>query len=251
MASAHRSAICVVVVVLLAGTMTVVGVTPEPQAQSAQAGNAAGPTTTISVSASGDAEAEPDVAVLNLEARATGDDPQTATERLATNVSQLRTSLLEAGLSEDQVRTTGFNVFEASNRGEPRPASEETRYVAQQRIAVDVENTSRVGSLLDIAVANGATGVQNVEFGLSEDTEAALRNQALEAAMGSARTQAETLAASENLEITGVRSISSGADGPRPLSSQGVAAARESGTQIDAGPVTVRASVRVTYNATR
>lgn len=249
MESEHRSAISVVFVLLVAGTMTIVAVAPAPQAQAAQAGNASGPTT-ISVSATGDAQAEPDVAVLNLESRATAEDPRAATEKLAANVSQLRSALLEAGVSEDQIRTTDYNLYEEPDRGEPRQAANETRYVAQQGIAVDVENTSRVGSLLDVAVANGATGVRNVEFTLSEETQSDLRNQALEEAMGSARTQAETLAATEDVQITGVESISAGDDGPRPFVSQDVAALEESGTQIDSGPVTVRATVKVTYNAT-
>jgi len=47
-----------------------------------------------------------------------------------------------------------------------------------------VTNTSRVGELVDVAVANGATGVRNVEFTLSEESQSELRNQALEEAMG-------------------------------------------------------------------
>ena len=249
MESEHRSAISVVFVLLLAGTMTVVAVAPQPAAQTTQAGNASG-TTTVSVSATGDVQAEPDVAVLHLSSSATAEEPQNATERLAANVTQLRSALVEAGVSEDQIRTTDYNLFQESDRGEPAQSANETRYVAQQGIAVQVENTSRVGSLLDVAVANGATGVRNVEFTLSDETRSDLRNQALEAAMRSARTQAETLAGTEGLEITGVRSISTDAGGPRPFASQDVAVATESGTQIDSGPVTVQASVQVTYNAT-
>jgi len=94
MESEHRSAISVVFVLLLAGTMTAVAVAPEPQAQTAQVGNATGSATTISVSASGDVQAEPDVAVLHLESAATAEEPQTATDRLAANTSRLRSALL-------------------------------------------------------------------------------------------------------------------------------------------------------------
>lgn len=88
MGSEPHSALSVVFVLLLAGTMTVVAVAvaPEPTAQTAQAGNAAGPTT-ISVSATGDAQSEPDRTGLMLASRTPAEDPQTATERLAANVS--------------------------------------------------------------------------------------------------------------------------------------------------------------------
>lgn len=250
MESEHRSAISVVFVLLLAGTMTAVAVAPEPQAQTAQAGNATGSATTISVSASGDVQAEPDVAVLHLESAATAEDPQTATDRLAANTSRLRSALLDAGVSEDQIRTTDYNLYDESERGSPEQTPNQTRYVAQQGIAVDVTNTSRVGELVDVAVANGATGVRNVEFTLSEESQSELRNQALEEAMGSARTQAETLAATEDVQLTGVSSISTSSEGPQPFASQDVAALESTGTQIDSGPVTVQATVQVTYNAT-
>lgn len=250
MESEPRSAISVIFLLVVAGTITAVAVAPESQAQTVQTNDTTGPATTITVSATGDVQAEPDVAVLHLESAATADGPQTATDRLAANVSQLRDALQQAGVSEDQIRTTDFNLYDESDRGGPQQATNETRYVARQRIAVDVENTSRVGNLVDVAVANGATGVRGVEFTLSEGVESDLRNQALEEAMGSARTQAETLAATEDVRITGVKSISAGDGGPRPFVSQDVAALEESGTQIDSGPVTIRATVQVTYNAT-
>lgn len=249
MESEHRSAISVVFVLLVAGTMTAVAVAPEPQPPALQAENTTG-TTTISVSATGDVQAEPDVAVVHLESTATATEPQTATERLAANVSTLRDALQEANVSADRIRTTQYNLFEPSELDERRPGENVTRYRAEQVLAVEVENTSRVGAIVDLAVANGATGVRGVEFTLSEDVQLELRNRALEEAMTNARSQAETLAATEDVRITGVRSISTDAGGPRPFFAADAAAATESGTQIDGGPVTVHATVQVAYNAT-
>lgn len=253
METEQRSAISVVFVLLVAGTMTAVAVAPDggtaaPQVNATNDTTATG--TTISVSATGDAQAEPDVAVLHLESAATASEPRNASDRLAANVSRLRAALLEANVSEDRIRTTAYDLYDESDRGGPERDVNESRYVARQTIAVDVSNTSRVGTLVDVAVANGATGVNGVEFTLSEESQSELRNQALEEAMGSARTQAEALAATESIEITGVESISTDSDGPRPFAQDELAAATEADTQIDSGPVTVRATVHVTYNAT-
>ena len=252
MDSEHRSAISTIFVLLVAGTMTAVAVAPAPGSQALQTGDATNAThaTTISVSATGDVQAEPDLAVLHLESAATASDPGTAAERLAANVSRLRTALRNANVSDENLTTVTYGVFEMTDRGEETPTANATRYRAEQVIAVEVTNTSRVGELIDVAVANGATGVRGVTVTLSEETRTDLRNRALEEAMGSARSEAETLAATEDLRITGVRSISTGIDGFEPFAARETAVAADAGTQIDSGPVTVRATVEVTYNAT-
>lgn len=247
--STSKSAISIVFVLLLAGTATAVAFSPGPQAQATPANQTSA--TTVSVSATGEVQAAPDVAILHLESAAEAEDPQTASERLARNVSQLRTALQEANVSEDQIRTTEFNIFDVSERERPaRDQDNVTRYRAQQAFAVEIQNTSRAGELIDVAVANGASSIRGVEFTLSDETQATLRDQALETAMDSARSQAETLAATEDLRIVGVRSMATDSDGPRPLVAREAAADAGSGTQIDSGPVTVRATVDVTYNAT-
>lgn len=250
----------VVLALFLAGTMTATALSAGPASQATQSGQQATPTTqqvnatanetaTITVSTTGDAEAEPDLAILRLESSATATDPETATNRLARNVSRLRTALGRVNVSDDQIRTTDYNLFEVSDRGEPGRHRNVTRYRAQQGITVEIQNTSRAGVLVDVAVANGVTAIRGVEFTLSEETQSELRNQALEEAMGDARSQAETLAATENLQLTGVRSISTMDGVVQPFELRESAALADAPTQIDGGPVIVVASVQVTYNA--
>ena len=265
METEHRSAISVLFVLLLVGTMTAVAVAPGPAAKSAgqpvqEPARTAGQTgtatatpdeaTTVTVSATGDVLAEPDRAVLTFESTGTATTPQAATERLARNTSRLRTALLNANLSADQIRTTGYGLDEISDRDGTPTRNDATRYRARQTTVVEVSNTSRVGELIDVAVGNGATAVLGVEFRLSEERRSELRNRALREATESARTQAETLAATEGLRLTGVRSISTGSADVQPFVSRETALASDAGTRIDPGPVTVEATVEVTYAAT-
>ena len=69
--------------------------------------------------------------------------------------------------------------------------------------------------------------------------------------MSDARSQADTLASNGDLTITGVQSVSTGHVNVRPYRAELTAdAAGGAGTDIDSGPVTVTASVSVSYNAT-
>lgn len=204
----------------------------------AQTGNTASQTTTgatVSVSATGTAAAEPDRAVVYLATSATAPTAGAATERLAANVSELRDALESSNLSVESVRTTGFQVFSQRENGS-------TVYVARQSFEVTTTDPEAAGDVVDAAVAAGPTEVDGVAFALSEDRRQNLRAEAIDAAVTDARAQAEALADSADLTLGDVRSVSTGGgfDGPTRLAET---------TDIDASPVSVSASVQVTYNA--
>lgn len=233
--------------VLLAGSL--VALAGAPQAQEPVGVDAAGSAgATVSTSGSGQASAEPDLAVIHATSVARADDPATATDRLARNVSALRNALDEENVSDDQIRTTNYDLSDASERRGPGLPPNETSYRAQQTLAIEVTDVERVGAIVDVAVANGATGIRGVQFRLSEERERDLRTRALERAMTDARTRATTLASSEGLQITGVQAIEAGGSPGRPVLEADASAG--AGTTIDPGPVSVDATVQVTYNAT-
>jgi len=221
---------------------------------SAQAANEPTNATTVTVSASGEASGEPDVAVLQIESAATADTPSAAADRLASNTSQLRAALSETGVETDQRRTIYYSLDEVRPSVEmsvPRPpdnTSENVTYRARQGFEITVENTSRIGELVDVAVANGATAVLDVQFQLSAANRSQLRQQALEDAMGNARAQAETLARSESLSIVGVRSIAASDPFFGPVRTF-EAAGGGAGTAIESGPLSVEVTVTVAYEA--
>lgn len=191
---------------------------------------------TVSVSATGSASAEPDRAVVALSTSATAATASEATDRLAANVTALRDALDDENLSVESVRTTSFTVYSRENEDGA------TVYVARQSFDVTTTDPALAGDVVDAAVDAGPTEVGNVRFALSEERQRDVRTEAIDAAVTDARVQAEALADSADLTLGEVRSISTGGGfaGPVRLAE---------GTDIDVGPVTVTASVQVTYNA--
>ena len=206
----------------------------------------------ITVSASGEAGAEPDRALVRVSVEATADDPTVARQRVAENVSSMREALLDLGLAEDAIRTTGFDIYEDRVRPSEPGAEPETTYRARHSFVVEVADTARVGEVIDTAVDGGATSVHGVEFTLASETRDRLRGEAIQSAMTNAREQADVVAASADLSIVDVRSASTGSvGGPGPVVRMEAAAGDGGGgTELESGPVTVTATVTVTYNAT-
>lgn len=205
----------------------------------------------IDVSTSSEVSAEPDQATLRVGVVATADDAATARDHVAQNVSAMRTTLEELGVPDDRIETDHFTIREARERPEQtRPA----KFRATHTVEITLTDTDRVGSVIDGVVDSGANRVQGVSFELSDDRRHELRQDALEAAMDRARTEAGTLAASADLAIAGASSISASAVQVSPYRAEPVMleTAGDAGgsTTVESGPVDVSATVQVVYNAT-
>ena len=204
---------------------------------------------TIQVSANGEVESEPDQAILQVAVVATGEDATTARDRLAENVEQMRNALRDAGIEDDQVRTAYFDI--SQNFRTTTEDREPSGYQATQAFEVTLSNVSRAGEIIDIAVNNGANRVDGVQFTLADDTRQQLRAEALRLAVNNARTEADVLANASDLAITNVEIISTSQGNVVPYEARTVTAeAADASTNIESGPVTVTASVTVSYNAT-
>ncbi|WP_435346686.1 SIMPL domain-containing protein [Haloarchaeobius sp. HRN-SO-5] len=197
-------------------------------------------TATVTVSGTGEASAEPNRALVFVAVTATGDSASAAADGVAANASWLRSALASSRLV-DEVTTTDYRIFERRNDDGTRT------FVARQSFEVTVPDPDDAGAVVDLAVDSGATEVNGVAFTLSRSRYESLRERALERAVEDARDQAEVLAASTDLALENVRRVVR--DDPSFVPRQELAAT--SGTVVDPGPVTVTASVTVTYNATQ
>lgn len=207
----------------------------------------------ITVSASGDVEATPDQAVVRVAVTAAGNDSTAVREELASNVESVRAALADYGIPDENVRTAHFDIRQERER--TPEGTELGDYRGVHALEITTDDTDAAGELIDLAVDNGADTINGVSFTLSDEKREELHNDALEAAMSNADTRADTLAASADLSVTEVHSIHSADTGYRPyrmetayVTADGGAAV--GGTSVQAGPVTVTADVRVTYNAT-
>jgi len=236
------TAVGAAVLLVAAGLAGAVG----PAATNAQQANSDG--RTIDVAASGQAQADPDQAVLRIAVVATADDADTVRERLAENVSQMQAALAAAGVPDDQIRTVAFNIAQRYD-----PETDEPRgFEGVHAFEVTLSNVWRAGAVIDAAVGHGADRVDSVELTLSEDRRRGVQADALRDAMADARSNADVLAESAELEITGVHSVSTGDVRFQPVRTEALEAdaGGETTTTIDSGPVTVSAQVQVTYDAT-
>lgn len=241
----RRHVASIVAVVTLALTAGCVGALGQADGPAVDANK------TVAVSATGEVTAEADQAVVRVSVVATGDDAETARQRLGENVSSLRSGLAEAGIGDDQITTSGYDIGQDRRPSErPGEGEGESQYVARQSFEITLADTDGAGSVIDVAVGSGATNVDGVQFTLSETARDEVKQEALQDAMATARQNAETLAATEDLSVGEALRITHSQTRPVPYAAEASLEADSSGgTTIDGGPVTVTASVEVIYEA--
>lgn len=236
-------ALLVAAMLVLAGCA---GTTGSSATDAAAAVTGANVTNTNTVTADGSAtvSASPDRAEITVAVESTADNASAARSQVAADIEQLREALTDAGY---EVRTVDFRLSpEYDHRSDER---ELVGYRAYHALAFET-TPEDAGGAVDLAVDNGATAVQNVRFTLSDERRAELREEALAAAVGDARATAETAAGAADRSVGTELSMRVGSAGVSPYDSRVVyetAADAGASTSFDPGPVTVSASVTVTY----
>lgn len=230
-------AIAGVLAVLLA---TAVGLAVADTETAATADNA-----TISVASEVTVERSPDLATVTVEAVGRGETAQAARTDLSSDATAVEQAMEDAGANVTSSRFRISPEYDHTDRGR-----EQVGYIAVHTIEAETSSVESVGSLIDTAVDAGADRVDGITYGLSDERRADAREAALTAAMESARTDAETLAATEDRTVGGAITVqtASGSQISRPVAyRETVADAAGGSTSISPGEVTVDASVQVTY----
>jgi uncharacterized protein len=190
---------------------------------------------TITVTGSGSVETVPDRATVSFTVTTNGDTAKAAMAANAGAAAKVDTALQGAKL-----QTSGISL-------DPRYDDSGQKllgYTASTTLTADAELT-KIGGLIDAAVAAGATGISGPSFTRS-DTDALYRD-ALKDALADAKAKAQALAAGAGLTLGELKSMSEGSQSPVPIAY--ASAAKDAAVPIEPGTQTVDATVTVTYEA--
>jgi len=208
---------------------------------------------TIEVNGNGESRSAPDIAHLSLDIEThaqTAEDCSTKNAALAQKVvDALKAKLAGKGV----ISTGGYSLtpeYKQPRPGEPYVGKPEIiGYTAQNTITVETDELSRLGSLLDGAVAAGANRVNYVNFGVRDDTKA--RAEAISNASKDAQAQAQALAASLGVKLRRiVKAAPMVPPRPIPFEARSMAMASSANaavTPVEPGQITVTATVSLTY----
>lgn len=207
------------------------------------------PPPTIVVTGRGEVSQRPDTAVVRLGAVAQADTAAAAHTQVNQAVAASIEKIRALGVPDERISTAALSIYPVYAEQQPGRQPVEPRiaaYRASQTIRVELDDLTRVGPVIDTAVASGANQFEGLSFELRNDAEA--RQQALRRATREARAKARVMADALEVSLGDLhQATEQGAVVPVVRQEFMVRAAMDAATPIEPGQVRVEASVTLTY----
>ncbi len=189
----------------------------------------------------------PDRAFVTVAAESRAREPRVAQQANATAMAAVLKRLEGLGFTGGAVRTLSFGVEPEYDWVDSRQTLR--GYVARNAVEVRVDDIGRVGEVVDVAVASGATQVRDVRFTLKDM--AAAEKEALSLASADALARATALAEGVGRTVARVVRLDEvGEAPPTPvmmrMSAPMAAAEAAPSTPVAAGEIDVQSRVTLT-----
>jgi uncharacterized protein YggE len=215
---------------------------------------------TIVVTGTGAVHTQPDIAHASLGVETRDADPRVAQTRNNELVASVIETMRSLGIDEADMQTTNFFMFPVFDHGgmrvdpmgnfeqhEPRIIG----YSVSNTVRVTIRNLDIAGDVLSAAVAAGANVAGGIQFGLQDSS--ALYHQALALAINDAAGRAQSIAQALGKNLGTPVAVVENSGWFMPMAraeafAMGMAA--DGSVPVQAGELTVTASVQVTYSFT-
>ena len=203
---------------------------------------------TVTVSGTGEISVAPDVADVVLGVMAQKPTAAEAQSAAATSMTAVAAAVKKSGVADKDIVTINLNLSPVYDYGSGSSAPRLTGYQYANTVKVTVRIITSVASVVDGAVAAGATTVSGISFRL--DDPKAVQAQARQLAMNDARTKADALASAAGVSVKGVATIAEAAVQTNPVYYSGAldqAKVASVSTPIQTGTTDIVVQVTVSY----
>jgi uncharacterized protein YggE len=195
---------------------------------------------TLSVVGTGSVTTKPDTARVSAGVTTQASNAAGAMAANADEMSKVIEALKRAGVASKDLQTEFVSV----NPRYDDNGQAIVGYSASNSVSAVVRELSKVGDVIDAAVAAGANNVSGPS--LARDDQDKLYRDALEAAVVNAREKATALASAAGVSLGKIRSLNESPQSVGPVMFDALAA-RETATPIEPGTAEITASVRVVF----
>jgi uncharacterized protein YggE len=202
---------------------------------------------TIVVPGNGRVSVEPDIATLRLGVLVVRQTAGAARESAAVAMTAVLEALAAKGVAKRDLRTALLSlspVTDYSSDKGPRV----TGYQAANSVSVTVRDLASAGTLIDAALAAGATSLDGLDFRVADPS--AAEDEARKDAMADAKRRAQTIAGAAGVKLGAVVSVSEGgggSPGPFPAPRMLAMKAEAADTPVEGGSQEVAVSVSVAF----
>jgi len=208
------------------------------------------PTRTFTVMGEGKVVTEPTLAKLSFSVVSEGFDPARVQAENSTTINKGIDFVKEQGITEDNIKTTGFNLTPRYTYIRETGRSFIDGYRQTQTVSLEIEDLSIVGDIISGLSSRGINQITSVSFDVTDEEKEELLNNARTKAFDDARDQAEDMAKSVGVRVGRVVSFSESGAGNRSVFLESKAydmSVGEGSPSIEPGSQDINVNVSVTY----
>lgn len=202
------------------------------------------PPQTIAVSGEAESQEANQIASFYAGVWSTNDDRQTAIAEVNQQIDQVRASLTEFGIPEEDVQTQNVSVYQESFPVDEGRTVERGQWRASNNLSITLREIDRANELMNLLGSAELTDISGPNFRIDDSSEA--RTRLLTAAVANAREKAELIADDQGLRISRVLSISEGGVGAGPMA-EARSFAGGGGYDLAPGSSTIGTTVTVVF----
>lgn len=198
----------------------------------------------VTVTGVGEVAIQPDTATVQLSVMTENDQLTIAQQDNAKIMTQVIQSLKQLGISDNNIRTTLFQIHPRYDYVDGRQVFR--GYEVVNTISVTLNNFADIGRVIDIAVENGVNQVSNIEFFRSDRLQ--FEGRALQLALENAQAKAQAIADQLQVQLDPIptKITEQVEDHAVPFKTFSLTEQAPT-TPIEPGQIMVRAIVRVQY----
>lgn len=202
---------------------------------------------TFDVSGMGKVVVVPDEAVVSMGVQEQGRNLKQVQEMVNKKMTDLSKSLKELGISDKDIKTTGFNYYpDWQDKG---------LFVAHATMSVVIKDMDNVSNVMDLVGALGLDNVSGPTFGLSDELMNKSVKEARAMAIDKAKSKGEELASLAGMKLGRIINIVEGNDAPQnfmvreamPVSVSGDIDMAKTTTPVEAGSSEVSVNITLSY----
>ena len=161
----------------------------------------------IYVSGVGVVYTTPDEAVVQVSVEVTDPSAAVAQNEASRRMASVIGSMQNLGILDEQMKTTGLTLTPIRDE---KTGLQIIGYVARNTLMITVQDLSKVGEVIEKAVASGANVINSLTFQVSSGKAKSLKSEALTLAVQDAKFQAEVAAAAAGTKVVGLKSLTVG-----------------------------------------
>jgi len=201
----------------------------------------------IVVSGSDDISVESDMAEVYIKVLTLEKTASEARDENAKISSKVTDSLIKLGIKKNQIETSSFNLYKKEEWNPKTEQQEFKGYELTHVLKITTEELNQVSMIIDRSIDDGANGIGNVVFGLTDEKQSTVKEEVIHTAAKKAAEKAKILSKSLNVKLGKISSISESNYIQQPYYMPTMAESFVKETPISPGKVEVSALVTITY----